>query len=171
MQIEQGAVQGRLSGSVAWVSPSAQDAIGLVSADLSGAVDNERCLFRLRSAQNALLMETWQPKVQLSRMQQLPSSMVPAKIAGLRQLEVPMVQGLLAEGCPTQLRVPAGQKAMWTLREASASRVVWEGPGGASQQLSFDPTSFQPKQRVLTFADAQGMKVRWTIDLDCKSAG
>lgn len=116
-------------------------------------------------------METWQPKVQLSGMQQMPSSMIPAKIASLRQLEVPMVQELLATGCPTQVQVPAAQKAMWTLKEASGRQVAWQGPQGASQRLKLDPTGTLPTQRVIEFMDATGAKVRWSIDLDCKGAG
>lgn len=171
MHVQQGASKGRVIGSIAWANPSEQDPVGQVSADLQGAMDGQRCLFRLRSVKNALLMETWHPQTQLSKMQQLPSSMVPAQIAGLRELEVPMVQSFLASACPTLFHVPAGQKAMWTLRQASPSRVAWDGPAGATQLLVLDARGSLPKQRVLEFSDASGPKVRWTIDLDCKSAG
>lgn len=171
MKIDQGATKGRLTGSIAWVGPSTQEPSGLISAQLSGMVGQDRCLVSLRSANNALLLETWQPKVQLSGMQQMPSSMVPGKIAGLRQLEVPMVQTLLATGCPTQLKMPGAQKAMWTLAQASTQRLAWEGPPGASQLLVLDSTGTLPVQRVVEFVDAEGAKVRWSIDLVCKSAG
>lgn len=171
MKIEQGATKGHLTGSIAWVGPSTQVPSGLISAQISGMVGQNRCLVSLRSANDALLVETWQPKVQLSGMQQMPSSMVPGKIAGLRQLEVPMVQALLSAACPTQLKVPGAQKAMWTLKGVSKQRLAWEGPLGASQLLVLDPTGTLPAQRVVEFTDTEGAKVRWSIDLDCKSAG
>lgn len=171
MKVQQGTQQGRVQGSIAWVNPSPQDPVGLIATELSGELGGQRCSHRLRSAKDALLMEVWQPKLQLSSMQQLPSAMVPAKISAMRELEVPMVQSLLAQGCGGVFQVPAGQKAMWTLREAGKGRMAWQGPGGASQLLLLDAAGTLPKQRVLEFMDNAGAKVRWTIDLNCKSAG
>lgn len=171
MSIEQGEAQGELSGSIAWVSPSPQEPSGLIMAQLSGAVGGESCRLGLRSAKDALLVESWQPTVKLSGMQQLPSAMTPTHIEGLRQLETPMVQTLLATGCPTRISVPAGQKAMWTLLEASKRTLRWQGLSQASQVLTLDESGTLPKKRVLEFFDARGLKVRWSIELNCKSAG
>lgn len=171
MKIDQGGAQGRVVADIAWVNPSTQDPAGLISAKLSGQMLDQKCSYRLRSAKDALLMEAWQPQVRLSSMQQLPSSMVPEKIQSLRQLEVPMVQALILGGCASLFKLPGAQKAMWTLQQASQDRVAWQGPGGASQLLVLDATGMLPKQRILEFADPSGAKVRWTMDLDCQSAG
>lgn len=171
MAVEQGAAKGQVKGKIAWVNPSEQAPLGQISAELVGSLDGKRCSFRVRSVKDALLLERWQPSTQLSQMEQLPSSGIPSQLAPLRQLELPMVQSFLASGCASVFQVPPGQKAMWSLREAGAQRVVWEGPAGASQFLLLDASGTLPKQRGVEFLDSSGAKVRWNLDFDCKSAG